>query len=218
MSMLLLTPDNVLIPQGTEEWKLQRLGKLTASRFSDAIAKTKTGWGASRSRYMADLAIERFTGKPVEHYQNAAMLQGTERQPAATAAYEWESNVTVEQVGFIEHPRIKMAGCSPDGFVGDNGLIEIKSPMSHTHLETLLTQNIDGGYISQMMFQLSVTGRQWCDFVSFDPAWPPEMQLYVRRIERDDRLISILEKQAVEFLAELDEKITLLHKLYPAKI
>jgi putative phage-type endonuclease len=212
MSMLLLTKD---LEQGTEEWKLARVGHITASRFADAIAKTRTGWGASRANYMAELICEQLTGEPYPQYSSPAMAWGSQCEPAARAAYSYAKDCDVITAGFIKHPHIEDFGCSPDGFVGTDGLVEIKCPNSATHIDTLLRGVIPGDYITQMMAQMSVTGRRWCDWVSFDPRLPLRMQLYVRRVERDDKLIAIMEQQALEFLAELADKVGALCEDYP---
>lgn len=199
--------------QGSSEWVAARLGKLTASRLSDAIAKTKTGYGASRANLKAALIAERLTGVPQDTYINGAMQWGTETEPQARAAYSFFRDCEVEQVGFIEHPTIAMAGASPDGCVGDDGLIEIKAPNTSTHIETLLSGAIPDKYVVQMQFQMACTGRQWCDFASFDPRLPERLRLFVRRIERDPARIDQLEYEARAFLDEVDKTIAALEKV-----
>lgn len=201
------------IIQGTKEWFAERLGKVTASRVADILAKTKTGWGASRGNYASQLIIERLTGQKVESYSNAAMQWGTETEPQARAAYEFQTGNTVKEVGFINHPLIKLSGASPDGFVSDDGLIEIKCPNSATHIETLLGAGIDKKYLLQMQWQLACTGRKWCDFVSFDPRMPIELQIKIDRVIRDDCLISDIEKEVVIFLNEVSGKLNKLTQL-----
>lgn len=205
------------IIQGSPEWFALRVGKVTASRVADVIAKTKTGWGASRANYMAELIAERLTGEPAEKYTNAAMAWGTEKEPDARAAYEFFRDAHVVEVAFIDHPVIGMTGASPDGFVGDHGLVEIKCPNTATHLDTLLSQSIPGKYVTQMLWQMACTGRQWCDFVSYDPRLPEAMSLFVKRVERDDKEIADLEAKVAEFLGELDRKLAQLNDLYGAK-
>ena len=204
-----------MIEQGTPEWKAQRLGKVTASRVADVIAKTKTGYSTSRANYAAELVCERLTGAAAEHYQNAAMAWGTEKEPEARAAYEFMRNVDVELVGFVDHPDIPMSGASPDGFVGADGLIEIKAPISATHIETLLSGKIPDKYVVQMLWQMSATGRQWCDYVSFDPRCPAHLQLFIKRLHRDDKRIGELEREVESFLAEVDDTIAKLNALTP---
>lgn len=200
-------------PQGSEAWIRARLGRLTASCVADAIARTKSGWGASRANLRARLIIERLTGAPQEQYTNAAMAWGLQTEPQARSAYEFFHDVTVEQVGFVDHPKIPMAGASPDGLVGDDGLIEIKCPGTATHIETLLTGAIADKYVTQMLFQMACTGRQWCDFVSFDPRLPERMRLWVKRVPRDDKRVAELEDQARDFLAEVEATMAALDKL-----
>lgn len=200
--------------QQNDTWRQSRIGKVTASRVADVVAKTRSGWSASRETYMGELIAERLTGVPAERYKNAAMDWGTEKEPQARAAYQFEQGVLVRQVGFVTHPEIAMTGASPDGLVGEDGLVEIKAPNTSTHVATLLGQSVPGKYVTQVMWQLACTDRQWCDFASFDPRLPGSMQLWIKRIERDDALIVELEEQVQEFLHELDVKVKALRELY----
>lgn len=193
--------------QRTEEWFAARVGKVTASRIADVTAKTKTGWGAGRKNYMAELVAERLTGNRNEGFTNAAMQWGTDTEPDAVAAYEFYQCVTVEPVGFVDHPNIEMTGASPDGLVGDDGLIEIKCPNTATHLDTILTGKIDGKYIKQMQWQMACTGRKWCDFASYDPRLPEHLRLWTNRVTRDDAMIAELESTVRDFLSELQTMI-----------
>lgn len=192
-----------MIEQGTPEWHQLRLGKVTASRVSDVMAKIKTGESASRKNYRAELVVQRLTGLPSESFTNAAMEWGTATEPMARIAYEIAKEVLVEQVGFIEHPTIAMFGCSPDGLAHD-GMIEIKCPNSTTHIEYLTDNKAPAKYINQMQCQMAVTGRKWCDFVSFDPRLPEDLQLFVVRVERDQKYIDSMEIEVVEFLTEVE--------------
>lgn len=196
-----------MMQQGTPEWHTARLGKVTASRVDDVIATTKTGYAASRANYMAELALEILTGQRQEGFTNAAMQWGTQTEPMARAAYESARDVFVVEVGLIDHPSIDMAGASPDGLVGDVGLLEIKCPNSATHIQTLRSRAPDSKYITQMMWQMACTGRQWCDFVSFDPRMPDGLQLYIQRIERDNKVIEHLETEVKKFRKELGNLI-----------
>src|SRR5580765_1151731 len=136
------------VEQGSEAWHRARLGRVTASRVADVTATVKSGgYGASRSQYMAELIAERLTGKPAESYTNAAMQWGLDHEAEARIAYEFYANVDVVQVGFVSHPSIEMAGCSPDGLIGNDGLLEIKAPTTSTHIETLLSEKIADKYI-----------------------------------------------------------------------
>lgn len=201
------------VEQRTDEWFAARIGKVTASRVADVIAKTKTGYSATRDNYMAQLVCERLTGQKAESFTNAAMQHGTETEPLARASYEALKDVLVDEVGFVPHPSIEMAGASPDGLVGDDGLLEIKCPNTATHIDTLLNQSVPTKYFTQMQFQMACTGRKWCDFVSFDNRLPEELQLFVKRVPRDDVYIKIMEAEIVQFIAELDDKIEKLMKV-----
>lgn len=204
--------------QGSQDWIDARLGKVTSSRVADVIAKTKTGWGASRANYMAQLIAERLTGVAAEGYQNAAMAWGSATEAEARDAYSFRMDADVHEVGFIEHPTIAMAGASPDGFVGEDGLVELKCPQTGTHLDTLISQTVPGKYVTQMMFQMACTGRKWVDFASYDPRLPEPMRLFVRRVERDDKVIAGLEREVTVFLAELDDKIAKLTGTYNVRL
>lgn len=201
--------------QGSAEWKAARAGKLTASRLSDALAKTKTGWGASRANLMAELVAERLTGIVSEGFNSEAIRWGHDKEPEARIAYEMWANTDVLQVGFIEHPTIPMSGASPDGLVGDAGLVEIKCPNTATHIDTLLSGAVPLKYSLQMQWQMACTGRLWCDFVSFDPRMPGDMQLWVKRVHRlASADMADLEQQARDFLAEVDAKVAALTKQF----
>lgn len=202
------------IIQGSDEWKALRLGKVTASRVADVVAKTKSGYSASRANYAAQLIAERLTGTPAETFTNAAMQHGTETEPEARSAYEFYHEVSVVEVAFVQHPTIINAGCSPDGLVGEDGLVEIKCPNTATHLDTLLGQAVPGKYETQIQFQLSCTGRQWCDFVSYDPRMPESMRLFIKRVPRDDARIKELETEVASFLLEMTVKLSKLNSLY----
>jgi putative phage-type endonuclease len=193
--------------QRTPEWFAARCGKLGSSSIADMMARTKTGWGASRANLKARLVVERLTGATVEAYVNGAMQHGIDTEGQARAAYEFHADVTVVEVGWIEHPSIAMSGASPDGLVGDDGLIEIKCPQPAAHIDLLLTEVIPDRYVKQMLWQMACTGRAWCDFVSFCPMLPAEMQILIRRVKRDATLIAELEREAQIFLREVDDTI-----------
>ena len=199
--------------QRTDEWFAARLGKVTASRVADVMARTKTGYSASRENYMAQLVVERITGERAESYNNAAMQWGTDQEPFARAAYEAHTGQMVEEVAFVPHPMIDGAGASPDGLVGADGLCEIKCPNTSTMIDTLLTGAIPSKYVAQMQFQMACTGRAWCDYVSFDPRMPAKAQLFVKRLERDDEYIANMEGEINKFLSELDAKVQQLKQL-----
>lgn len=194
--------------QGSPEWFAQRIGKVTASRLADVMAKGKgSAEAATRATYRAELVAGRLTGKAAEGFTNAAMKWGTECEPLARAAYEAEYGLLVTETGMVQHPRISMAGASPDGFVSIDGLIEIKCPETKSHIDTILSGEAPSKYIPQMQWQMACTGRAWCDFVSFDPRMPADMQMFVRRVLRNDDLIKAYEVEVVSFLEEVDATV-----------
>lgn len=198
------------IIQGTAEWHQLRLGKVTASRVADILAKTKTGVSASRGNYLVELAIQRVTGQMEESYTNAAMAWGTETEPKARMAYEVFNDVMVEQVPFVDHPSIKWFGASPDGLVNSDGLCEIKCPNSATHWTYLKSGEPPNKYFIQMQAQIACTGREWNDFISFDPRMPEKSQLLVKRVFRDDKFIGIMEDEVKKFLEEVERETELM--------
>ena len=192
------------IKQGTEEWHQIRLGKVTASRVADVMSKVKTGESAGRKNYKMDLVVERLTNSPTSSFSSPAMQWGTETEPLARMAYEAKFGLFVDQVAFCNHPTIKNFGCSPDGVVGD-GLIEIKCPNTTTHIEYLMGGIPPAKYVPQMQTQMACTGARWCDFVSFDPRLPSELQLIVIRLNRDDAYIQEIEAEVKQFLEEVEQ-------------
>lgn len=202
--------------QGSDEWLQERCGKVTASRIADLMAKTKSGWSASRANYASQLICERLTGCVAPSFTNAAMIHGTETEPEARRAYEFFVDRDVQQVGFVPHPTINMAGASPDGLVGDDGLLELKCPNSATHIETLLLGQIPDKYVKQMQFQMACTGRQWCDFASYDNRMPERMRLWVKRVKRDESDVGEIEAAVLAFIAEIDETLSRLAQQYDA--
>lgn len=202
------------VAQGTAEWRMARAGSLGASSVHEAVARTKTGWSASRANLMARLVVERLTGEPQDSYQSAAMVHGIETEPEARLAYEFWRNEEVRQVGLILHPTIAHTHASPDGLVGDEGLVEIKCPQPAQHLATLLGEAIQEKYIIQMQWQMRCCDRSWCDFVSYNPSFPESMQLFVRRVHRDDKRIAELEEQVAPFLLDVHKTVERLRGEY----
>lgn len=200
--------------QRSQEWFAARIGKVTASRVADLMAKTKSGPAASRANYMADLIVERLTGQKAEGFTSAAMQWGTDTEPQARAAYEFLTDADVVEEGFCLHHVIPDFGASPDGLIGDDGLLEIKCPNTAAHLDVLLTGTVPAKYVTQMQAQMSCTGREWCDFVSFDPRMPGEMQIFVKRVERDNAFIDEMEREVAAFLAEVAQKLDALMAQY----
>lgn len=201
-----------MITQGSPEWFAQRCGKVTASRIADVIAKTKTGYSASRQNYMAELAIERLTGVKAEGYTNDAMKWGVEHEADARSMYEFMSGNSVEQCGFIDHETLT-SGASPDGLVGDDGLLEIKCPNSATHIEYLLSGEVPSKYKPQMTWQMICAKRKWCDFVSFDPRMPGNLQYFCKRYEFDSGYAAEIVSEVTAFLKDLDALVEKLRAL-----
>ena len=201
------------VTQGSEAWHLMRLGKITASRINDVVAMIKTGEAATRADYRIELVCERLTGKPTEGFTNSHMERGIELEPFARSAYEIATATFVDQVAFVDHPRLKNTGASPDGLVGDEGLIEIKCPAVKTHIKTLVDKKAPSKYMNQMQWQMACTKRLWVDFVSYCPELPENMQLFVKRVERDNGIIAELESKVLEFDEEVEAVIQQLKSL-----
>jgi len=202
--------ETSLIPQRTDEWFTARLGRATASRAADILAKIKSGEAATRRQYRAQLVVERLVGKPYEHYVNEAMQHGIDQEPFAIMSYEATTGNIVQPVGFIQHPEL-MAGASPDGEIGEDGLLEAKCPTTAEHIDALLN-GMSPKHIPQVQFQMWITGRAYVQFVSYDPRMPERMQLYVQRVVRDDKYILTLEAEVIVFLKEVDAMVERLLK------
>jgi putative phage-type endonuclease len=201
--------------QRTDDWFSDRLGKVTASAVAKVMAKLKSGApSADRSNYHAQLVTERLTGKPTESFTNAAMQRGIDLEPQARAMYSFATGHDVEEVGFVPHPTIAAAGASPDGLCGDVGLVEIKCCGAARHIEMLTGSEPEDRYLKQIQFQMACTGRDWCDLAYFSPDFPEEMQLVVRRFDRDPALIEAMEAEIVAFLGEVDATVSDLHARY----
>jgi hypothetical protein len=141
------------------------------------------------------------------------MAWGIEKEPEARRLYEFERDVAVSRVSFLDHPTLAMSGASPDGLVGEDGLLEIKCPITATHLDTVLGGSIPGKYLTQIQWQLAVTGRRWCDFVSYDPRLPADLRLFTERVPRNAILIGALEREVERFLADVEATIAKLQGL-----
>lgn len=200
------------IQQGSEEWLKARCGSLGASRLHEALARTKSGMAASRKNIIIELAVEQLTGQPTPSFVSGPMEWGTKQEANARAAYSFLRDVEVTEVGLCRHGWIDGTHASPDGLVGNDGLIEIKCPNSATHAEYLLTKEIPQKYIYQMQWQMECTGRDWCDFVSYDPRMPMELQVYICRYPRDHETINRLKKEVVDFLHEVEMMVARLRE------
>jgi putative phage-type endonuclease len=192
-----------MIEQGSAEWFASRLGKVTASKVYDVMAKTKSGYGAARKNYMMELLCQRLTGAREEGFTNAAMQRGNDLEPMARGRYEIENDLLVSETGLIDHPEIEGFAASPDGVVGDDGLIEIKCPNTATHIDFMKTGKINPRYLSQMTAQMLCTGRNWCDFVSFDDRLPENLEYRVQRYELDKAFAIEMLFEVRKFLDEL---------------
>ena len=196
--------------QGSPEWLAARAGKVTASRISDVMAAKTT---AAYKNYQAQIVAEIFTGQPQESgFTNAAMQWGTDKEPLARAEYEMFCAWDVEEVGLVLHPTIERGASSPDGLVSSDGLVEIKCPNTTTHLQTLIDKKQPSKYEYQMLWNMACTGRKWCDFVSYDPRLPEDLQLFVHRFDRDDKRIAEIEAAVTQLLSEVDEMIDNIRK------
>lgn len=197
--------------QRSDAWFSSRLGRVTASRVADVMAKTKTGPSASRQSYMDQLVVEILTGQRQDSFSSTAMQWGTDTEPLARAAYEARVGDFVSETGFHLHPRIEQSGASPDGLIGE-GLLEIKCPNSSTHCDVLVNKKVPGKYVIQMQWQMAVMDRPWCDFLSFDPRMPKELQMFLVRVERDEAHIQTLENEVEAFLGELNQRVNQLRE------
>jgi putative phage-type endonuclease len=207
-----------MVEQGSPEWRAMRLGKATASRISHIMAKTKSGPSTSRANYLADLVSERLTGEFAASFESEDMRRGKQMEAEARTAYEFFSDNDVELVDFVDHPTIAMSGASPDGLIGTLGLVELKCPKTATHIQTLRTKVVPGNYVLQMQWQMECTNRAWCDFVSYDPRMPADMQLFVRRVDRDEDKLRLIRAEVREFLVDVDEAVADLERMYRADI
>jgi putative phage-type endonuclease len=199
--------------QGTAEWLHDKCGNVGASRLNDVMAKIGKGEAATRRNYRAELVCELLTGKSQESYCSPDMQRGIELEPLARAAYEVYQNVMVDQTGFVMHPTVPRSGASPDGLIGEDGLVELKCPKTANHIDYLLGKVPPTQYQPQMLWQMACTGRQWCDFVSYCPDLPEPLQLFVVRFPRDNGRIEEMEKEVTQFNAEVDEIITKLRAI-----
>lgn len=203
--------------QGTEEWQKYKIGRISASRIQDILSEPKSGSGKSAGyrNYMAELCVQRLTGKTPTHFTSKSMEHGTETEPRAREEYETRNLVFVDQVGFIDHPTIDMCGSSPDGLVGDDGGFEAKCPNTATHIDRLFGGNLEACYFAQCQWNMECAGRDWWDFVSYDPDLPENCQYFCRRVMRDEPFLIKARAKVIEFQAELEEMIAKL-KAYNA--
>lgn len=199
------------VDQRSDEWRQLRVGRLTGSRVGDALAKVKGGYAASRKNLLTQLVLERLTGQVQESgYTNAAMERGVQLEPVARRAYEAETGILSESVGFVTH-RDLLVGCSPDGLTED-GLIEIKCPLAAAHLD-YLKGGLPEKYRLQLVHGLWLTGAAWGDFVSFHPDFPAGLQLKITRLQSADVDFPAHERAVREFLNEVDAELAVLRTM-----
>lgn len=186
--------------QRTDSWLAERAGKFTGSRFADVIARNKKTGEKLKSWHdlVWQIVVERMTGQAIEGPGGYALQWGTDVEPYAREAYELETGNVVTQAGFIQHPYYPFAGCSPDGLIGDDGGIEMKCPKSSAiHLERFIS-GVPEEYMPQVQGCMWVTGRQWWDFVSYDPRMPESHRMLIVRVKRDEAMIERIESAVSE--------------------
>lgn len=199
-----------MMEQGSPEWQQARCGLITASALSNVMMTKAT---AGYQNYAAQLVLERLTGRPTETFTSQAMQHGTDTEPQARAVYELETGREVQEVGFVPHPAFAMSGASPDGLVGDDGLVEIKCPQPAQHIRNLMSASVAKAYTLQMQWQMACTERQWTDFVSFNPDFPDGLQMHLRRYARDDKLIDEIGFAVGAFNVEVEAKEATLRQM-----
>jgi putative phage-type endonuclease len=199
--------------QGTAQWLEIRRGRITASRIVDVLNQLKRGGeGADRRNYRIELISERLSGRSEPHYVSPEMDWGSECEPFARAAYEIAQEVIVDTAGFVMHPTYDFAGSSPDGLVGEDGLIEIKCPKTTTHTKWLMAGEVPEEHQAQMLWNMVCCERQWCDFISFDPRMPDGLKIFIVRMERDDSRILDIESEVQRFQDEVEHYASDLRK------
>jgi hypothetical protein len=206
------------VEQGSIQWQEQRLGSLGASQVHDVLSKTKSGYSAMRANAIARIVSERLTGVTQETFKNAAMQWGNDMEPHARTAYEFITGNKVSTVGLFKNDSLVGTHASPDGMVSFDGLIEIKCPNTATHIEMLAKENIEPKYLTQMQWQMYLTERDWCDFVSYDPRMPDDLQLFIKRVNRDPVRIKELCEEVEKFLGEVDEMMAAIEEIRKRRV
>lgn len=198
--------------QGTDEWRALRAGKITASRACDVLAFGKRDGKPLQARrdYVGDIVGEILTGEPKAQVRARPLDWGHDVEAAARAAYEADTGAIVELADFLPHPLVHYAGCSPDGLVGTCGQIEIKCPSNPAVHAMTLRDGMPAEHVPQIQFEMWVTGRAWCDFVSYDPRMPEHARLYIQRIERDQAFIDGLAVACESMWAEVQEMLEII--------
>jgi putative phage-type endonuclease len=208
---------NDFIEQGSPAWLKSRLGKVTASRMADLLDKTQKGVdGAKRTGYRRELVYERLTNRAIDRFVTREMQWGIDHEAEAKQVYSLITGNEVRPAPFVLHPTIAKSGASPDGFIDQDGLVECKCPASVTHIATMLADEIPEQYLPQMFWQIECSKRDYCDFLSYDPRLPANMQIWIKRLYRDETAIEKLRENVTTFLASVDETIDSLLKRYPS--
>jgi hypothetical protein len=205
------------VTQGSDEWLHARHGYLTGSRAADMLSTIRSGEAAARRECKGQLVSEIVTQLPVtDTFVNQAMSWGIEQQQYGVRAYEVRGAL-VQSSGFLRSHTVR-AGCSLDGHVGDfDGIIEVKCPKSTTHARLLQEHTLGSRYLPQVLHNLWITGAQWCDWMSYDPRFPPHLRLHVIRVPRDESSIADYEQKALAFLREVDEEVHALQRRHHGK-
>lgn len=194
--------------QRSKDWFAARLGRLTGSRASDMLSTIKSGESAARRDLRTQLVVERLTQTPQEDsYVNAAIQRGIDCEPLAFAAYESLTGNVAERTGFLSHNTLQV-GCSLDGHVGAfAGILEAKCPKSATHLSYLRSGKVPAAYLPQIVHNLWVSGAAWADFLSFDDRFPPPLQTFLVRVDRNEQEITSYALAAALFLSEVEAEV-----------
>ena len=201
----MIIQDALDVEQGSDEWRKARLGHVSASSIAAVMAK---GAGKTRQSYLEKIVAERLTQEIGEGFSNSSMEWGTATEPQARMAYEVLCETFVTKTGFHKHPTIEWLGVSPDGLVDDDGLVEIKCPNTTTHIAYIKDGKCPAEYYKQIQCQLWVTGRKYCDFISYDPRIKNEaLRLFVVRVARDEELITEMQKEVIKFLVDVERYI-----------
>ena len=201
--------------QGGSNWLSARAGRITASRVVDVLNFRKDGKpGSDRLNYLAELVCERLTGKATDHYVSDAMEHGSETEQFARADYEVTTGNDVDQVGMVIHPAFDFFSCSPDGLVGEDGLVEFKAPTSITHYKWLLAGEVPEQHKAQVYSGMAICEREWGDFMSFDDRYPEELKWFIKRLPWDDAEIEKIESAVLQFNSEVEQMIANLRAKY----
>jgi len=204
------------VEQGTDQWFATKCGVVSASHMSDVMAKGKNGQeSTSYANYRAKIVAERMTGITSKTFSNHHTERGITQEPAARCCYEFVNGVDVAQVGFVRHPTLDFAGCSPDGMPVGGGLMQIKCQIPAIHINCLLKKEVPSEYVKQMQFEMACTGEVWNDFVSYCPDMPEDLQLFICRLHRDDKAIAEMQATAIIFNRSVEKMIADLRAIRP---